>query len=72
MNNLVNNIKKFLKKDGFIILTLFDPDIITPQFDESGKISAYYTDDDGKRNTLYEILHRHSRIQSGSIHLNDH
>jgi SAM-dependent methyltransferase len=60
IDNLVHNIKTFLKKDGFIILTLFDPDIIMPQFDESGKISAYYTDDDGKRNTLYEIIKKYS------------
>jgi SAM-dependent methyltransferase len=60
IDNLVQNIKTFLKKDGFIILTLFDPEIIIPQFDESGKISAYYTDDDGKRNTLYEIIKKYS------------
>lgn len=60
ISNLVQNIKTYLKKDGFVILTLFDPEMITPQFDESGKISAYYTDDDGKRNTLYEIIKKYS------------
>jgi SAM-dependent methyltransferase len=60
ITNLVHNIKTYLKKDGFVILTLFDPDRIIPLFDESDKISAYYTDDDGKRNTLYEIVKKYS------------
>lgn len=60
INNLIHNIKTYLKKDGFIILTLFDPDQIIPQFDESGKVSSYYTDDDGKRNVLYEIIKKYT------------
>jgi SAM-dependent methyltransferase len=59
ITNLVHNIKTYLKKDGFIILTLFDPDQIIPQFDNN-KITAYYTDDDGKRNILYEIIKKYS------------
>jgi len=60
INNLVHNIKIYLKKDGFVILTLFDPDRIIPMFDDSGKITAYYTDDEGKRNILYEIVKKYS------------
>lgn len=60
INNLVDNIKTYLKKDGFVILTLFDPDRIIPMFDETGKITAYYTDDEGKRNILYEIVKKYS------------
>jgi SAM-dependent methyltransferase len=60
ITNLVHNIKTYLKKDGFVILTLFDPDQIIPQFDENGNISAYYTDDDGKRNVLYEIVKKYN------------
>ena len=60
ITNLVHNIKTYLKKDGFVILTLFDPDQIIPQFDENGKITAYYTDDDGKRNVLYEIVKKYN------------
>ncbi len=60
ITNLVHNIKTYLKKDGFVILTLFDPEQIIPQFDENGKITAYYTDDDGKRNILYEIVKKYN------------
>ncbi len=66
ITNLVHNIKTYLKKDGFIILTLFDPDQIVPQFDDSGKITAYYTDDDGKRNILYEIVKKYSDNNNSS------
>ncbi len=66
ITNLVHNIKTYLKKDGFVILTLFDPNQIIPQFDESGNITAYYTDDDGKRNILYEIVKKYSDDNSSS------
>ena len=60
INNLVHNIKTYLKKDGFILITVFDPDKIVPLFDESGKITSYYTDDEGKRNILYEIIKKYN------------
>ncbi len=66
ITNLVHNIKTYLKKDGFVILTLFEPDQIIPQFDENGKITAYYTDDDGKRNILYEIVKKYSDTKSSN------
>ena len=66
INNLVHNIKTYLKKDGFIILTLFDPDRIIPMFD-NGKITAYYTDDEGKRNILYEIVKKYSDDDSKNL-----
>jgi len=69
INNLVHNIKTYLKKDGFVILTLFDPGQIIPQFDENGKITAYYTDDDGKRNILYEIVKKYSDTNNSKVGL---
>ena len=66
ITNLVHNIKSFLKKDGFIILTLFDPDQIIPQFDDSGKITSYYTDEDGKRTILYDIVKKYSDNNTNS------
>jgi SAM-dependent methyltransferase len=60
ISNLIHNIKSFLKKDGYILLTLFDPDRIVPFFDENGKITSYYTDDEGKRTILYEIVKKYS------------
>jgi SAM-dependent methyltransferase len=66
ITNLIHNIKTYLKKDGFVILTLFDPDRIIPMFDDNGKITAYYTDDEGKRNILYEIVKKYSDDNNSS------
>jgi SAM-dependent methyltransferase len=60
MSNLIHNIRTFLKKDGYVLLTLFDPERIEPLFDDNNKITSYYTDDDGKRNVLYEIVKKYS------------
>jgi hypothetical protein len=69
ITNLVHNIKTYLKKDGFVILTLFDPDRIIPMFDDNGKITAYYTDDEGKRNILYEIVKKYSDDNNSKVGL---
>jgi len=60
INNLIDNIKNFLKKDGYILLTLFDAATIHKNFDENNKITSTYTDKEGKRNILYEIVKKYS------------
>jgi len=67
INNLVENIKTFLKKDGYVLLTLFDPDRIHPYFDENNKITSTYTDKDGKRTILYEIVKKYSGELSNNV-----
>lgn len=59
INNMINNIKSYLKKDGYVLLTLFDPSRIHGNFDENGHITSYYTDDEGKRNVLYDIVKKY-------------
>ncbi len=59
IDNFIHNIKTYLKKDGYILLTLFDPEQIISLFDDSGRITSFYTDDDGKRNILYEIVRKY-------------
>ena len=59
IDNLISNIKNYLKKDGYILLTLFDTERIEALFDINGKITATYTDVDGKRNILYEIIKKY-------------
>ena len=59
INNMINNIKNYLKKDGYILLTLFDPARIHKNFDENGHITSYYTDDEGKRNVLFDIVKKY-------------
>ena len=75
INNLVDNIKNYLKKDGYILLTLFDGDMVHKSFDENNKITSTYTDKNGKRNILYEIIKKyngdllHSTGQPVDIHM---
>jgi SAM-dependent methyltransferase len=64
INNLIHNIKTYLKKDGYVLMTLFDPERIIPLFDDSGKITSYYTDDEGKRNVLYEIVKKYTDVNN--------
>ena len=60
IDNLIDNIKNFLKKDGYILLTLFDAMRIHKSFDMNGKITSTYTDKDGNRNVLYEIVKKYN------------
>jgi SAM-dependent methyltransferase len=56
INNLVENIKNHLKVGGFIFFTLFDAKSIMDKFGDKDIFTAYYTDDDGTRKKLYEIV----------------
>ena len=67
IDNLVINIKTFLKKDGYILISLFDPVKVEALFDDSGKISSYYTDEDGKRLLLYEIVKKYTNDASSDV-----
>ena len=67
-----SNIKTYLKKDGYVLMTLFDPDIIIPMFDDNGKITSYYTDDDGKRTILYEIVKKYNENNKVGLPIDVH
>lgn len=56
VNNLIDNIKNYLKTGGYIILTLFDAQMVMNKFQDKEIYTSYYTDDDGKKNKLYEII----------------
>ena len=58
INNLIYNIKSFLKKDGYMLITMFDADRVHKQFN-NGKITSTYTDEDGNRQILYEIVKKY-------------
>jgi SAM-dependent methyltransferase len=64
INNLIDNIKNYLKKDGYVLLTLFDADRVDKSFDTNNKITSTYTDKDGKRTILYEIVKKYTELNS--------
>lgn len=55
-SNLVANINTYLKVGGFIIFTLFDAQSIMDRLDGKDTLTSYYTDEDGSRKKLFEIV----------------
>lgn len=61
LENLTKNINDTLKPGGFIIMTLFDGekvnDLLSKEKDNT--YTAWYTDDEGKRKKLFEIIKKY-------------
>lgn len=55
-NNLVQNINNHLKVGGFLIFTLFDANLIMEKLGDKDTFTTYYTDEDGTRKKLFEII----------------
>jgi SAM-dependent methyltransferase len=55
-NNLVENINKHLKVGGHLIFTLFDAKAVIDKLGDKDTFTTYYTDDDGSRKKLFEII----------------
>lgn len=62
INNFIHNIKSFLRKNGYILLTLFDADLVNNLFQDSDKYTSNYTDEDGQRQKLYEIVKKYDKF----------
>lgn len=56
IDNLVKNIKNYLIEGGYLIFTLFDAKLVMEKLGESNKYTTYYTDDEGNRRILFEII----------------
>jgi len=75
IKNLITNIKNSLKKDGYILLTLFDGDIIHSKFNEKGRYTSVYTNEEGQRVKLFEIIKKydgdlkHKTGQAVDVHM---
>jgi SAM-dependent methyltransferase len=55
-NNLVTNINNHLKIGGYLFFTLFDAKLVMDKLGDKDTFTAYYTDDDGSRKKLFEIV----------------
>jgi SAM-dependent methyltransferase len=60
IDNMVENINDFLRKDGYILLTLLDGDLVHKKFGEGTTLTSNYTDTEGQRNKLFEIVKKYS------------
>ena len=59
LKNFMENIKKFLKPSGYILLTTFDANIVNKTFDETGHITSYYTTQEGDKKVIFDIVRKY-------------
>jgi SAM-dependent methyltransferase len=56
INNLISNVKNYLKTDGYLICTLFDAKQVMKLFSGKDTYTSWYTDDEGQRAKFFEII----------------
>lgn len=59
LNLMCNNINEQLKPGGFLIFTLFDGERVNKLFDKSDTFTSYYTDEEGQRTKLFELVKKY-------------
>ena len=55
-SNLVSTVKTYLKTDGYLICTLFDPKQVLTLLNSKDTFTSWYTDDDGQRVKFFELV----------------
>lgn len=56
LKNLVTNINKHLNMNGYVVLTLFDGDLVMNMLNGNNIYTSYRMDEDGKKVKYYEII----------------
>ena len=56
VNNTINTVKQYLKDDGYILCTLFDPKQVMTLLGDKDTFTSYYTDEEGQRKKFFEII----------------
>lgn len=56
VNNLIENINYNLKPGGYILMTLFDGEIVYDLLKDNHTYTSFYTDDEGKKKKYFEII----------------
>ena len=56
VENLIKNIKNYLKVGGYIIITMFDALEVMKHLTDKNTLTSYYTDENGVRNKFFEIV----------------
>jgi hypothetical protein len=60
VDNFTNTIKQYLKQDGYMICTLFDPQQVILLLNGKDTFTSYYTTDEGQRLKFFEIVKKFS------------
>lgn len=56
VDNLISNVKNYLKNDGYLICTVFDPKQVMNLLAGKDTFTSWYTDDEGQRKKFFEII----------------
>lgn len=56
VENLISNVKNYLKPDGYLVCTLFDAKQVMNLLSGKDTFTSWYTDDDGQRAKFFEIV----------------
>ena len=63
VSNLVGTVKTYLKTDGYLICTLFDPKQVLALLNSKDTFTSYYTDDEGQRAKFFELVKKFDEIK---------
>ncbi len=56
MESLIQTVKSYLKTDGYLICTLYDPKQVMNLLNGKESFTSWYTDDEGQRAKFFEII----------------
>jgi len=59
LKNFIENIKKFLKPSGYILITTLDANLIHKSFDDNGHIVTYYTTQEGEKKIIFDVIRKY-------------
>jgi SAM-dependent methyltransferase len=62
IDNLCSTINNYLKEDGYILVTVFDPTQINNLLGGKDIYTSWYTDDDGQRKKFFEIIKKYEGV----------
>ena len=57
-NNFCSNVSKYLRSDGYLLITTFDGELVDKTF-KNGHIIREYISDDGQKKTLFDIVKKY-------------
>jgi SAM-dependent methyltransferase len=63
VNNLIENVNNYLRKGGVLVCTLFNPTRIEKLLDGKKSYTSSYTDDEGKKKKLFEIVKKYDKLE---------
>jgi hypothetical protein len=57
--NFCSNVNKYLRKDGYLLITTLDGSLLNSSFGKSGRIYRDYIDEEGQKRVLFEVIRKY-------------